>query len=60
MRFYRIYAGTDFLPSDYVYLVRAFHPVVLLLFYTPVKLKFSSLAIAGHAQNAIALVEIKF
>jgi len=54
MRFYKIYAGTDFLSADYVYLVGAFHTVVLLLFYIPVKLKFSSLAIAGQAQNVIA------
>jgi hypothetical protein len=50
MRFYKIYSGKDFLSYDFVYLVGAFHTILLLLFYVPVRVKFSSLEIAGQAQ----------
>lgn len=52
MRFYRLYSGSEFLNPDYVYLVGAFHTVILLLFYIPVKVKFNSLGITYQAVTA--------
>jgi len=52
MRFYKMVSGKDYLSYDYVYLVGAFHTLILLLFYIPVRIRFNALDITGQAQGS--------
>jgi len=45
-RFYFYLSGNNVLPNDFVYLLGLMNTVILLIFYIPVRLKFSSLSIS--------------
>lgn len=45
MRVYTLYAGRPFFCYDLVYLMGLMHSLLLLIFYVPAKLKFSSMAL---------------
>ena len=55
MRLYTAYAHRDFLSYDDVYLVAAIHSIVLLLYYVPVKAKFSSTRLSDDASTTAAI-----
>jgi hypothetical protein len=45
LKYYKAISGSrPFLNDDFVYLIGLFHTLLLLIFYTPIKLKFNSLA----------------
>ena len=54
MKLYSGYAGHDLLSYDYIYLLGAFHTVILLLFYIPVKIKFNSMKITEEDKSSSA------
>lgn len=43
MQFYKLKTGSNFLNNDFVYLIGLMHSLLLLIFYIPTKIRFSSL-----------------
>lgn len=59
IRFYQQINGQPLIPADFVYLMGLLHTCILLLFYIPVKLKFSTLAVTQPATQVAAGAPVK-